>query len=132
MESKIKINYIDVASISNTFCSPRKSWHELMMSINSIYKNFKKSQIDPKELFDLVENSEKTNGIPDIISIEVLMEAMKRYIEEYKIDDSNTLFLEFRRHAAIYLFAIGSKEKSLDILKEILSAINTKVYFYLR
>jgi hypothetical protein len=55
------------------------------------------------------------------------MEAIKRYIEEYKIDDSNTLFLEFKRHAAIYLFAIGSQEKSLDILKDILSSINTKV-----
>jgi hypothetical protein len=127
MESKIKMNFIDVTSITNTYCNPRKSWHELLMSLNSIYKNFKKSQIDPKELIELIETSEQTNGVPDIVSIEVLMEAIKRYIEEYKIDDSNTLFLEFKRHAAIYLFAIGSQEKSLDILKDILSSINTKV-----
>lgn len=121
------MNFIDVTSISNTYCNPRKSWHELLLSINNIYKNFKKSQIDPKELIELIETAEQTNGVPDIASIEILIEAMKRYIEEYKIDDSNTLFLEFRRHAAIYLFAIGSQEKSLEILKEILSAINTKV-----
>ena len=131
MESKIQLRFVDVTSITTTYCNPRKSWQELLSSINNIYKNFKKSQIDPKELLELIESSEQSSGVPEAPSIEVLMDAMKRYVDEYKIDDSNTLFLEFKRHSAIYLFAIGSQEKSLDILKEILSAINTKVGFLL-
>jgi tetratricopeptide (TPR) repeat protein len=127
METKIKIHYIDILSITNTFCNPRKAWHELCVSIGNIYKNFKKSQIDPKELIEMIESSETNNGVPDNQSILRIIDAMKRYIEEYKIDDSNTLFLEFKRHAAIYLFAIKSTEKSLEILKDILTAINNKI-----
>ena len=127
METKIKINFIDITSLNNTFCNPRKVWHELCVSIENIYKNFKKSQIDPKELIELIESSETNNGVPDNASILTLIDAMKRYIEEYKIDDSNTLFLEFKRHSAIYLFAIGSNEKALEILKDILTVINYKI-----
>lgn len=127
METKIKVNYIDVTSITNSFCSPRKAWFELCSSINNIYKNFKKSQIDPRELLDLIESSEQNNGVPDNGSIITLIDVMKRYIEEYKIDDSNTLFLEFKRHSAIYLFSIGSTEKALDIFKDILNSINQKI-----
>ena len=127
METKIKINFIDITSLNNTFCNPRKVWKELCVSIENIYKNFKKSQIDPKELIELIESSETNNGVPDNASILTLIDAMKRYIEEYKIDDSNTLFLEFKRHSAIYLFAIGSNEKALEILKDILTVYKSSV-----
>lgn len=127
METNIKINFIDITSVTGSFCSPRKAWHELCVSIENIYKNFKKSQIDPKELIELIQSSETNNGVPDNASILKVIDAMRRYIEEYKIDDSNTLFLEFKRHAAIYLFSIGSNEKCLEILKDILSAINIKI-----
>jgi len=127
MEEKIKMNFVDLTSITNSFCSPKKSWHELLKSIGNIYKNFKKSEIDPKELYLLIKSEELNSGVPDIASIDVLTETINRYIEEYKIPGSTTLFLEYRRHAAIYLFSIGSQEKSLELLKDIINNINDTI-----
>jgi len=124
---KIKMNYVDVTSITNSFCSPKKSWHELLRSIANIYKNFKKSEIDPKELLDLIQSEDLNTGVPDIASIETLDETLYRYIDEYKIPGATILFLEFRRHAAIYLFSIGSQEKSLADLKGLVDEINQTI-----
>ena len=94
METKIKVTFIvDINSLANSFCSPRKAWHELCVSIENIYKNFKKSQIDPKELIELIETSEKNNGVPDGPSIILLIDAMKRYIQEYKSMTPTLCFL---------------------------------------
>jgi len=127
MEGKQRLNFIDLTSISNTFCNPKKSWHELVESMQNIYKNFIKSEINPIELHNLIKSEELNPGVPDIASVDIIIESINRYIQEYKIPGSTTLFLEFRRHAAIYLFAIGSQEKSLELLKDIITIINEKV-----
>lgn len=125
MEAKFKLNLIEINSISSVFCNPKKAWFELLNSIKHIYKNFQKSQIDPEELAEvLVEDEKNKSSIPDVASIDLLIKTINRYIHEYKIPEAITLFLEFKRHAAIYLFSIGSQEKSLEILKEIITVVN--------
>jgi hypothetical protein len=116
------IEYADKASITSSFTNPRKAWRELLDAINNIYINFKKSQIDPEELKILLEEEANSTGIPNIASIERIVAVMNRYITDYKISHATTLFLEFKRIAAVYLFSIGS-DKSMDYLKEILNAV---------
>lgn len=127
MEGRQRLNFVDLTSISGTFCSPKKSWHELVESMQNIYKNFVKSEISPKELQMLIESEEQNTGVPDIATIDIIIDTINRYIQEYKIPGSTTLFLEFRRHAAIYLFSIGSQEKSLELLKDIITNINENI-----
>ncbi len=127
MEGKLRLNFVDLTSITNSFCSPKKSWHELVESLKNIYKNFLKSEINPKELQELIESEELNTGVPDIASVDVILDSINRYINEYKIPGSTTLFLEFRRHAAIFLFSIGSQEKSLELLKDIITNINENI-----
>lgn len=125
METKFKLNLIDINSVSSNYLNPKKAWLELLSAINTIYNNFTKSQIDPEELKEvLVEDVKNKTSIPDVASIDLLIKTINRYIQEYKIPSATTIFLEFSRHAAVYLFSIGSKEKSLDILKEIVAIIN--------
>jgi len=92
--------------------------------MRNIQKNFKKSEINPKELDDLIESESLNTGVPDIASVDIIIDSINRYIQEYKIPGSTTLFLDFRRHAAIFLFSIGSQEKSLELMKDIVSIIN--------
>lgn len=120
-EAKL-VEYADKASITSSFTNPRKAWKELLDSINNIYINFKKSQIDPEELHILLSEESNSTGIPTIGSIEKIINVMNRYIKDYKISNATTLFLEFKRLAAVYLFSIGS-EKSMDYLKEILHTV---------
>lgn len=127
MDAKLRLNFIDLTSINNTFCSPKKSWHELVESMRNIQKNFKKSEIDPKELDELIESEALNTGVPDIASIDIIIDSINRYIQEYKIPGSTTLFLDFRRHAAIFLFSIGSQEKALELMKDIVSTINENI-----
>jgi hypothetical protein len=120
-EEKFKINLIDINSVTSLFGNPKKAWVELLQSLSNIQKNFKKSQIDPKELKIVLTADDKAkNNIPDVGTIKLLINTIDRYIKEYKMPDSIYLFLEFKRHAAIYLFTIGSQEKSIEMLKEIL------------
>jgi hypothetical protein len=116
------VEYADKASITASFTNPRKAWRELLDSINNIYVNFKKSQIDPEELHQLLEEESNSTGIPNIASIERIVAVMNRYIKDYKISNATTLFLEFKRIAAVYLFSIGS-DKSMYYLKEILQSV---------
>ena len=128
MDNKIPIDYIDVALISSTNFNPKKSWIELLNSVDNIYNNFKKSRIDPEELHYLIkEESSGTTGVPDVSSIENLISAINRYLNEYKISDATFLFFEFKRLCAIYLFSIGSQENSLSMLKEILSLVEETI-----
>jgi tetratricopeptide (TPR) repeat protein len=128
MEGKIKINYVDIASISSSNTNPKKAWAELLHAINNIYINFKKSQIDPEELHVLlVEETSNTNGVPDVASIDRIIQTMRRYINEYKIPYATSLFLDFKRIAAIYFFAIGSQDKAVEILKEIINSIDDTI-----
>lgn len=53
--NKIKISYIDVASLTSKNFSSKKAWSELLICIQSIYKNFNKSNIDPEELKTLID-----------------------------------------------------------------------------
>lgn len=118
MENKININYIDIASISTNNTNPRKAWTELLQAIDNIYVNFKKSHINPKELnILLMEEANNSNGVPDIGSIDKIIETMDRYVTEYKIPEVTSLFLDFKRIAAIYLFSIGSQRKINGITK---------------
>jgi tetratricopeptide (TPR) repeat protein len=122
---KFKINLIDINSVTSFFGNPKKAWQELLQSINNIQRNFKKSQIDPKELkLVLIEDDKVKNNIPDVQTIKSLIDMIDRYIKEYKMPGSIFLFLEFKRHAAIYLFSIGSQDKAIDLLKEILTVTN--------
>jgi hypothetical protein len=116
------IEYADKASITVSFTNPRKAWRELLESIKNICINFQKSLIDPEEFLHLLEEESNSTGIPNIASIERIVAVMNRYITDYKIPNATTLFLEFKRIAAVYLFSIGS-DKSMDYLKEILNAV---------
>jgi hypothetical protein len=121
---KFKINLIDINSVSASFCSPKKAWQELLGSLSHIQKNFKKSQIEPEELkLVLTEDDNFKNNIPDLNTIISLIDTIDRYIKEYKIPNSINLFLEFKRHAAVYIFSIGSQEKAIEFLKEILTLV---------
>jgi len=123
MEKKIPINYIDIALISTTNFNPKKSWAELLISVENIYNNFKKSKIDPEELHTLIkEESHGNTGVPDVSSIESLINSIERYIREFKIPGATFLFFEFQRLSAIYLFSIGAQELSFSILKETLNS----------
>jgi tetratricopeptide (TPR) repeat protein len=125
METKFKLNFVDINAVNSDYCNPKKAWLEMLSAIKTIYVNFKKSQIDPEELIDILKEDEKNkNSIPDVASIDLLIKTINRYINEYKIPSSTTIFLEFSRTAAIYLFSIGSREKSLEILREIIAIIN--------
>lgn len=127
-ENKIQINYMDVASITTKNFSIKKAWSELLTSIHNIYKNFLKSQINPEELRTLLEEeTNSSSGVPDVESIESLENEMHRYINEYKIPDGTSLFLEFKRMTAIYLFSVGSQEKSLDILRDIIHVVEQTI-----
>lgn len=126
MEAKeTKINFIDLNSISAPYANPKKAWIELLQSLLNIYKNFQKSEIHPEELKDLFQEKEKNkNNVPDIPSINYLIDTIKRYIQDYKIPGTTTLFLEFKRHASIYLFSIGSTEKAISLLKDIITEVH--------
>lgn len=129
MENKIKITYIDSTGFNNTSCSPSRTWDELFSSVTSIYSNFIQSKIFPEELKEFIEEKDisEHKGIPDIASIENLLRVMDRYIVEYKIPNSTFLFVDFKRHCAIYFFSIGDTFKSLQLLKEILSLLNDNI-----
>lgn len=125
MEGKNGLNFIDINSVSSLYSNPKKAWIELLRSLLNIYKNFQKSEIHPEELEGLFHEDEKNkNNIPDIQSIDYLISTIKRYIQDYKIPGTTTLFLEFKRHSAIYLFSIGSTEKASNLLKDILGEVH--------
>jgi hypothetical protein len=124
MEGKTGLNFIDINSVSSKKTNPKKAWIELIKSLLNIYKNFQKSEIHPEELECLFHEDEKNkNNVPDVQSIDYLINTIKRYIQDYKIPGTTTLFLEFKRHSAIYLFSIGSTEKATTLLKDILAEV---------
>jgi tetratricopeptide (TPR) repeat protein len=126
-KKKLFITRIDISS-SNNF-SPKKCWSELLISLKNIYVNFSNSQISPDELKFIIEDEENNtiNGVPDVESIENLINQIYTLIGEYKIPGDTSLFLEFRRLAAIYLFSIGSQDKSIEILKDIIKIVDNKI-----
>jgi tetratricopeptide (TPR) repeat protein len=124
-ESKKSLSFIDINTISPIYCNPKKAWKELLESIENIYKNFKKSEIDPEEIKVILNIDEKNkNNVPDVISVDYVIAIINRYIHDYKISNATAPFLEFKRHSAIYLFSIGSQEKALELLKEILTVVS--------
>ena len=129
MDNKIKVTYIDSKGFNTNSCNPKRSWDELLKSIKSIYLNFIQSKIFPEELkFFLIEQeSEDLKGIPDVASIESLVKTMDRYIIEYKIPNTTYLFIDFKRHCAIYYFSIGDTFKSTQLLKEQISLLNDNI-----
>lgn len=120
-ESKTALSFIDINSISPIYCNPKKAWKELLQALENIYRNFTKSEIDPEEIKIILNIEEKNkNNVPDVSSIDYVIGVINRYLHDYKISNATAPFLEFKRTAAIYLFSIGSQEKALDLLKEIL------------
>jgi hypothetical protein len=126
-KKKISITRMDISS-SNNF-SPKKCWSELLITLKNIYTNFAKSQINPEELLNIIEEEENNTitGVPDVESLENLINEIYTLIGEYKIPGDTSLFLEFQRLAAIYLFSIGSQDKSIRMLKDIIKTIDIKI-----
>lgn len=125
METIFRLNLVDANSVASSFINPKKTWTELVNSLTVIKTNFERSEIKAEELETILKHDERNkNSVPDEASIQLLIETINRYIDEYKIPKATTIFLEFSRHAAIYLFSINAREKAINILKEILNIIN--------
>jgi hypothetical protein len=124
-DSKKSLSFIDINTISPVYTNAKKAYKELLDALENIFKTFIKSEIDPEEIREILNVDDKNkNNIPDVTSIDYMIGIINRYIHEYKISNATAIFLEFKRHAAIYLFAIGSQEKSLDLLKEITTVVS--------
>jgi tetratricopeptide (TPR) repeat protein len=127
-KKKTTLTFMDLASVSSVYVNPIKAWQELANCLINIYKNFTKSHIGAEELqYVIMEYEKNQNNIPDVTSINYLVSTINRYTNDYKIPSATTLFLEFKRHCAIYLFSVGSQEKALEILKEIITAISDTI-----
>lgn len=127
MKKKININLIDANSFPNPYSNPKKSWFDLMESVKHINNNFKKNQISPEEISEILEIDTSTNTIPDQVSIENIRSAFHRIKNEYRISQNSNMFLEFDRLTAVYLFSIGAPEKAIELLNSIINSINESI-----
>lgn len=123
MNKNIIINYIDISSIKTPFTNSVKAWKEVLESVRSIEKNFNNNKISPEEISEILELDKNSKGIPDQSSIENIRISLHRVKNEYKISLSNSLFYEFDRVTAVYLFSIGLVEQSLDILNNVMNSL---------
>ena len=127
MQKKININLVDISSFKYSYNNPKKAWLYLFESIKNINQNFKKNEITPDEITEVLEIDNSKNTIPDHNSVENIRTAFKRVKNEYKISSNSHMFLEFDRLSAVYYFSIGVIESAFEILNQIIYSINESI-----